>query len=216
MVAVVLVDAENTSYNSIISIMNAINEDYEGNDLNIKRVYGDFMKSELVNWRKPAVDVGLKLVQQCSYVAKKGTSDQQLTIDAMKLLYTNNVDVFYIITSDSDFLPLCLELKEHGKRIVGIGKKQTPISFVKMCHKFLFLETIENLNEQTSLSTRKIIYDIILKLKNENDCINIGFLKEQLVKQGLSKNLKIKKVLSDFSEVFGMFQQNSTVYAYIR
>jgi uncharacterized LabA/DUF88 family protein len=80
-----------------------------GSDLvTVRRMYGDFTKPELTHWKKVASEHSLVCVQQYSYVSKKGTSDQKLTIDALKLLYEKNISIFYIVTSDSDFLPLCL------------------------------------------------------------------------------------------------------------
>lgn len=216
--AAVLVDAENTSCWKMKEIMNKILEYSEDGNISIRRLYGDFTKPELQNWKNISLEHSLTPVQQYSYVSKKGTSDQKLTIDALKLLYEKNINTFYIVTSDSDFLPLCLELREQGKHVFGIGKKQTPISFVKSCTTFSFIENLNDINDCILNKTHKsAIKNCIQTYAYEDGTINIGFLKEKLVSQeNFEKNIKIKKLLLQFPNEIGIFQKDNNMYAYIR
>ena len=45
-----------------------------------------------------------------------------MIIDAMDILYTNDVDGFIIVSSDSDFTKLAMRLRESGKRVIGMGE----------------------------------------------------------------------------------------------
>lgn len=216
----ILVDAENTSCWQMSTIMTKIFDETSNTSVPIRRIYGDFTKNELTNWKQISLEHSFTTVQQYSYVSKKGTSDQKLTIDALKLLYEKNVDVFYIITSDSDFLPLCLELREQGKTVFGIGKKQTPISFVKACTMFYYIETLESddLSEKNNIILCKdTLKSYVMKYRRDWDgLVNIGYLKEQLVRSGFDKHVKIKKALLQYPDEIGILQKNSTTYAYIR
>ncbi len=215
----ILVDAENTSCYKMMSIMTKILEDSTNDPIPIRRIYGDFTKPELANWKQVALDHSFVTVQQYSYVSKKGTSDQKLTIDALKLLYEKNIDVFYIITSDSDFLPLCLELREQGKTIFGIGKKQTPISFVKVCTMFYFIETLESENvieNNNHVLCKHTLKEYITRHRRDDGFVNIGYLKEKLIQAGFEKKIKIKQLLLQYPDEIGISQHCSTTFAYIR
>ena len=68
---------------------------------------------------------------QISYANGKSIADQSLTIDVMGLLYTNELDVFCIVSSDSDYVKLVYRLKEVGKLAIGIGKKRLERQWLK-------------------------------------------------------------------------------------
>ena len=60
-----------------------------------------------------------------------------MTIDAMDLLYTERVDCFALVTSDSDFTPLVYKLLSKGKVVIGFGENNPPEPFVKACSMFI-------------------------------------------------------------------------------
>jgi uncharacterized LabA/DUF88 family protein len=50
-------------------------------------------------------------IQQYSYTVGKNSSDSAMIIDAMDLLYSDKVDGFCIVSSDSDFTRLAIRLR---------------------------------------------------------------------------------------------------------
>jgi hypothetical protein len=82
-------------------------------------------------------------VQQFAYTTGKNSTDFALVIDAMDLLYSENVDVFCIVSSDSDFTRLAMRLRESGKSVYGIGARKTPAAFQNACDRFTYLEVLE-------------------------------------------------------------------------
>jgi hypothetical protein len=50
-----------------------------------------------------------------------------MIIDAMDLLYSDKVDGFCIVSSDSDFTRLAIRLRESGMKVIGMGRKKHPI-----------------------------------------------------------------------------------------
>jgi hypothetical protein len=66
----------------------------------------------------------------------------QLVIDAMDLLYSGNVEVFVIVSSDGDFTRLAMRLRESGKRVYGIGARKTPQAFQNACDRFTYVEVL--------------------------------------------------------------------------
>ena len=67
-----------------------------------------------------------------------------MIIDAMDILYSNDVDGFCIVSSDSDFTRLVSRLRESGKMVIGMGENKTPEPFRKACDKFTILENLLN------------------------------------------------------------------------
>ena len=52
----------------------------------------------------------------CNSPAKsKNSNDISLTIECMKDIYSNLYDIFIIISNDTDFIPLCKEIKSNNK-----------------------------------------------------------------------------------------------------
>lgn len=52
-----------------------------------------------------------------------------MAIDAMDLVYTEKVNCFALVTSDSDFTPLVMKLLGKGKQVIGFGESKTPEPF---------------------------------------------------------------------------------------
>ncbi|MEO6033422.1 MAG: NYN domain-containing protein, partial [Burkholderiaceae bacterium] len=72
----------------------------------------------------------------------KNASDMAMVIDALELLYTDRPDAFGIVSSDADFTPLVMHLREKGAAVYGFGAQKTPEPFVNACSRFLFLNQL--------------------------------------------------------------------------
>ena len=75
-------------------------------------------------------------MQQYDYSKGKNASDMAMVIDALALLYTDRPDAFGIVSSDADFTPLVMHLREKGAAVYGFGAKKTPEPFVNACSRF--------------------------------------------------------------------------------
>jgi hypothetical protein len=67
-----------------------------------------------------------------------------MIIDAMDILYFNQVDIFCLVSSDSDFTRLAMRLREAGKEVIGMGMKKTPQPFIAACNKFVYIEVLSH------------------------------------------------------------------------
>jgi hypothetical protein len=72
----------------------------------------------------------------------------------MYLLYLFYVDVFVIISSDSDFLPLAQRIREDGLPVYGFGTAKTPISFQQACTRFFDVGALA-MNDEEELEQPK-------------------------------------------------------------
>lgn len=111
-------------------------------NVKIFRLYGSITSPSVRNWYKVMPIQGIVPMLQITYANGKSIADQALTIDAMDLLYTGDVNVFCIISSDSDFTKLVYRLKEAGKTVIGMGEKKTKEALAKACDEFKILDLI--------------------------------------------------------------------------
>lgn len=135
----VLIDCDNISWQLGAAVLA---EAAGKGTLGVKRGYGDWSSQALSGWKKQLPVLAIQPMQQPAYVAGKNATDSALIIDAMDLLYSGNVDTFFLVSSDSDFTRLAMRLRESGRRVFGIGAQKTPISFQNACDRFTFTEVL--------------------------------------------------------------------------
>lgn len=135
----VLIDAENIPYKSIRGILEEV---AKYGTPTLKRIYGDWTNSALSGWKNSLLENAITPIQQYSYTSGKNSSDSALIIDAMDILYSEKVDGFCIVSSDSDFTRLATRLREAGMKVFGIGERKTPNAFIVACDKFIYIEII--------------------------------------------------------------------------
>ena len=71
-----------------------------------------------------------------------------MIIDAMDILYSEQVDGFCLVSSDSDFTRLAARLRESGMTVIGMGESKTPNSFIAACNKFKYLDILSKADEE--------------------------------------------------------------------
>ncbi len=133
----VLIDADNASKGNLKAIMDEV---AKYGVPTIKHAYGDWAK--LAGWKDVLLEIGAVPVQQYAYTTGKNATDAALIIEAMDILHDDKVEGFVIVSSDSDFTPLALRLRESGKKVYGIGEKKTPRPFITACDKFIYVEIL--------------------------------------------------------------------------
>ena len=113
-------------------------------------------------------------IQQYGYTTGKNATDSAMIIDAMDILYSEKVDGFCLVSSDSDFTKLATRLREEGLVVYGIGEKKTPNPFIVACDKFIYLEILDTSEDESEngktnekkVSIDKITPKVIQFLKN--------------------------------------------------
>ena len=163
------IDADNTQVGKIES---AILEISKYGKILVKRAYGNWTKDTLKSWENIIRKLAIKQMQQPDYVKGKNATDMALTIDALDFLYNSDYDSFAIVSSDSDFTPLAIKLRESGKNVIGIGNKKTSEAFVSSCDNFIYLENLSVQNpvqKEPAKSKRKKAASGASAANNEGD-----------------------------------------------
>lgn len=136
----VLIDGDNIPAKYIKEMMEEITK---YGTPTVKRIYGDWTKPYLSKWKAVLLENAITPVQQYSYTTGKNATDSAMIIDAMDILYSEKVDGFCLVSSDSDFTKLATRLREAGLVVYGIGEKKTPDPFIVACDKFIYLEILD-------------------------------------------------------------------------
>ena len=98
-------------------------------------------------WKNLLLENAITPIQQYGYTTGKNATDSAMIIDAMDILYSDKVDGFCLVSSDSDFTKLATRLREAGMLVIGIGEKKTPNPFIIACDKFIYIEILRKQSE---------------------------------------------------------------------
>jgi uncharacterized LabA/DUF88 family protein len=141
----VLIDADNTNPAIIEGLLDEV---AKYGVASVKRIYGDWTSNNLRSWKDRLLEYAIQPIQQFSYTTGKNATDSAMIIDAMDLLYSEKLDGFCIVSSDSDFTRLASRLRESGLTVYGFGEKKTPRAFVSVCDKFIYTEILRDAQEE--------------------------------------------------------------------
>ncbi|MEY4879176.1 MAG: hypothetical protein RJB62_645 [Pseudomonadota bacterium] len=147
-----LIDADNASPDSIDPVLTVL---AELGTVNIRRIYGNWSKPALKGWSNISHQYAIEPQQQFDVAKHKNATDMKMTIDAMDLLASGRVDGFGIMSSDSDFMPLAMRIRQDGLPVYGFGTGKTPESFQKACTRFIDVTALEAKNDAASPAKSK-------------------------------------------------------------
>lgn len=108
-----------------------------------KRAYCDWGK-----YRGPVREFhghGIELVDiPQGKMSGKNSADIHMVVDALDLCYAKtHIDVFALLSGDSDFSPLVSKLKENNKRVIGCGvKSSTSNLLIDSCDEFIYYDDL--------------------------------------------------------------------------
>jgi uncharacterized protein (TIGR00288 family) len=86
----------------------------------------------------------------------KNSADIRLVVDALDLCYTKaHVDVFVIISGDSDFSPLVSKLRENNKPVIGLGVKNSSSDLlIENCDEFIYYDDLVRDNKRHKVPSK--------------------------------------------------------------
>ena len=135
-----LIDADNASASGLDQTLTIL---AELGTVNVRRAYGNWSKPGLKSWVALIQRHAIEPQQQFDITKGKNATDMRMTIDAMDLLYSDRVDGFGIMSSDSDFMPIAMRIRQNGLPVYGFGTSRTPEGFRQACTRFIDLNAAE-------------------------------------------------------------------------
>lgn len=106
-------------------------------------------------WTEARRRHGILCGRQSHVNAGKNAADMELTIAAMDLLGDRRITGFCIVSSDSDFTPVAMRLREAGRLVLGFGEEKAPAPFVAACDHFETIGKVEKARSTGDKSAKK-------------------------------------------------------------
>jgi uncharacterized protein (TIGR00288 family) len=109
----------------------------------VKKAYADWSRYDAA--KRPLHEAAFELIEipHVSY-SGKNSADIRLVVDALDLCYAkSHVDMFAIVSGDSDFSPLVSKLRENDKRVIGVGVKNSSSKLlIDNCDEFIYYDDL--------------------------------------------------------------------------
>jgi uncharacterized protein (TIGR00288 family) len=138
----VALGAQDASF-SVFDIQLVIERLLEKGKVVVKKAYSDWSRYEAA--KRPLHEAAFELIEipHVSY-SGKNSADIRLVVDALDLCYAKaHVDVFVIVSGDSDFSPLVSKLRENDKRVIGVGVKNSSSKLlIDNCDEFIYYDDL--------------------------------------------------------------------------
>lgn len=192
-----IIDCDNAKADAIYGIMEELSKYGE---INIRRAYGNWKGSN--PWEEVLHPFAIQPVQQFPYTRGKNATDLAMTTDAMEILFTENVDLFAIVSSDSDFTPLAMKLRAKSKQVIGFGEEKTPQPFIDSCNTFTYIDkfkkptesddstsTIEKIDKNKLRENTKIMKAIREAINEKSD--DDGWAEASAISQQINQQVRL-------------------------
>lgn len=112
-----LIDADNVSADVIEQAVQRTMTEYGG--IHVRRAYCNAETA----LKQQALFKRLSVRPMVNLSAGKNSTDIAMAVDAIDLVIAERPDVVVLVSSDSDFAPLVIRLREKGCRVCGIGQQ---------------------------------------------------------------------------------------------
>jgi len=181
-----MIDAENIPIKYVKAVMK---EMAKYGRIVIARFYGDVYKASK-EWHQTALDFAIKPMHQYQVANAKNAADMALALDALEMMYQEKVNAFFLVSSDSDFTPLAMKLKEGGMHVVGIGnEKKVTNAFKSACNEFKYFEYLDDEDEEDDE-----IENIQAKNGNKEKIQIEQVIKDLVIENGVSNRIQLSRL----------------------
>lgn len=176
-VIAVFIDGENINQNHFQVIDQEIRK---YGRIIIYNIYADWTEIALKKWNQVARQNGLLCVH-CDKISGKNSVDLRMSVDIMKTLYTNDtIDLYYLVTSDSDYRHVIMEIKQKNKTAYCIGVSNVSQTLTSVCDKYTKIDDL--LPKEPVLVTIEEIWNVIYKSILESKT-GISIIKDDILRK---------------------------------
>jgi uncharacterized protein (TIGR00288 family) len=161
----------------------------------VKKAYADWHYYK--EYMGPLHEAAIELIEiPMPRISGKNSADIRLVVDAMDLSYSkDHIDIFVIISGDSDFSPLVSKLRENNKRVIGVGVKNSSSKLlINNCDEFIFYDDIyKNAVGNVSKSVAHVpndkreLFDFLVKTAQNLLAESRGVLYSSLIKDTMTR-----------------------------
>jgi uncharacterized protein (TIGR00288 family) len=111
----------------------------------VRRAYADWAQQTFGRYQESLALNGIDLIQVARFgTVQKNAADIRMAVDAMETLFTHSaITTYMLVAGDGDYSPLVQRLREHGKRVVGVGTKASASKrLVAVCSEYKYWESL--------------------------------------------------------------------------
>lgn len=166
----------------------------------VKKAYADW--TDYAEYKKPLHEAAIELIEiPKRSMSGKNSADIRLCVDSIDLCYSKeHIDTFVIVSGDSDFSPLVSKLKENGKRVIGLGMKESSSNLlVNNCDEFIYYEDLErpigtpprieqNLPEKKREAFQLLVDSVVALVRENKEVLWSSMVKETMKRKKPSFN----------------------------
>jgi len=161
-------DCENISIEYLDTIYQKLKQEGE---VIISKGYANWNNNHNKKWRDKLTSYAIEQIHPNT--SNKNASDIKITIDVMKTICDKKANTIALVTSDSDFTCLAIEIKSQGYQVLGIGEEKAPKPLRHAYSKFIELKHKKSINKDNIIQTLK---EAIEKNKNKDGYVEISIL----------------------------------------
>ncbi len=120
--------------------------------------------------------------------SNKNNADIRIAVDALEIVYQNPlIDIFVILSGDSDFAPMVSRLRENGKYVITVGvKDRTSALLISNSDEFISYDSMLGTVKQDADAGFKILVDVLSTTDGED--IRLFGIKNHLLRKDPSFN----------------------------
>ena len=158
-------------------------------DVIFRRAYADWSHAPFSATERELQDLGVEMihVRKRTRRSKKNGADILLTADAVEcLLLRPHIEVFGLVSGDSDIGPLITKLRTHGKTVVVVGpdKRSTADHVIELADRFKFYRDVAGeISDKKKDATIDPDRTVVRLLKDAGGSIESAHLKRRLLNQ---------------------------------
>lgn len=168
------IDADNISYYNYNKIIDRIKTQID-NPKTTTKVFGNFSNRSLNRWKKLTKDPSIDFIN-IPIIKKKNITDHVIIVEAMKALYTTEIDIFILASDDVDFLPLYKELRNSKKNIWQVSQNIEQTKYLDD-YVDIRIDLSKTLEDKLSDEILNEMIDRAFKEKSIDGCALMGDVK---------------------------------------
>ncbi|HIP12960.1 MAG TPA: NYN domain-containing protein [Arcobacter sp.] len=191
----------------------------------ISKSYIDWTSGVAKEWKNEIQKFGIEPIQvfpntkQKSKGQKseklKNASDIKITIDVCNLINTSEIDLIVLVSSDSDFTSLAMNIKSKLIDCIIFGEHKAPLALQNACTEFIKLPIKKNKKNPNSKEV-DLLKNIINNIKDTSEYILFAKIGKILKEEHLDNYTKYFdekrwiEILKINSRIFDIKNENST------
>jgi len=138
-------------------------------EITINKAYHNWSNNQSNGWSEKLSQFAIEPIQVFPNISGKNSIDMKLAIDVTNTTHLNTVDIIVLVSSDSDFSALAIDIRAKGIESIGFGEEKTPASLRRAFNTFYELPKIKKKKNPIQL-----LKEAINSTKDDNGFANVS------------------------------------------